>query len=117
MENIKVNKGKLMDTMARNREQHRQQFLDAQVIYRERAIEELDRRLQRARDGKKIWDLHFNLPQPRDYTDAYDTAIEMLTWEVGEEIELSERDFQRFVQNNWEWAQAFASSTQAYLVQ
>lgn len=115
MESITVRKGQLLETIRANRDEHRQQFLTAQKKYREKVIEELDVRLEQARTGGRI-NLGFALPEPVDYTDAYDTAIGMLEWEIGDEVTLEEEDFKRYVLNKWEWARAFAASTKAYLV-
>lgn len=114
MENITVRKDKLQETIKTNRDSHREQFLAAQDKYREKVIAELDKRLEAARNGGRI-DLGFHLPEPVDYTDSYDTAIAMLEWEVSDEIELSDVDFQRYVLNKWEWARVFAANTQSYL--
>lgn len=114
MENITVRKDKLIETITKNRDEHREQFLKAQEAYREKVIAELDTRLEQARNGGRI-NLGFSLPEPVDYTDSYNTALSMLEWEVTDEIELSESDFQRYVLNKWEWARMFAANTQAYL--
>lgn len=114
MENITVPKDQLIHTMRVNRDEHRAQFLAAQEKYREAVIRELDRRLRQAREGGVI-NLGFTLPAPVDYTDSYDTAIQMLEWEVADEVTLSEHDFERYVLNKWEWARQFAASTQSYL--
>lgn len=114
MENITVPKEKLLTTIRENHAEHRNQFLAAQDKYRERVIAELDVRLEAARTGGRI-DLGFALPEPVDYSDSYNTAIQMLEWETAEEIVLSEQDFQRFVLNKWEWARAFAANSLGYL--
>lgn len=114
MENICVRKDDLLVKIRENRDAHRSQFLKAQEVYRERVIAELDTRLAQARGGGVI-NLGFQLPAPVDYTAEYDTAIEMLEWEQADEVELGEHDFQRYVQNRWEWARNFAASTEVYL--
>lgn len=114
MQTITVKKQDLYQTIRENRDSHRETFLAAQVKYRERVVEELDRRLENARNGRKI-DLVFRLPEPEDYTSHYDTALAMLEWEIGEEVELEREDFDRYVLNKWEWARHFAANTQSYL--
>lgn len=115
MQNITVDKLRLQETLEKNRDKHRALFLQAQEKYRERVIEELDRRLADARSGRKI-DIFISLPEPEDYTGEFDTAISMVEWDENETITLSERDFQRYVLNKWEWAHAFAANTTSYLV-
>lgn len=116
MENIRVPKVRLLETIRENRDRHRDEFLRAQEVYREKAIQALDDQLARARD-RKSFSMSFYLPVPKDYTESYDTAIQMLEWETEDIIELSQRDFERYVLNQWEWAQAFAASTSMYLTE
>lgn len=114
MKDITVEKARLLETLQRNRDEHKDIFLRAQEIYRKRVIELLDRNLADARAGREIITF-INLPQPKDYTKEFDKAIAMLDWETSDEITLGEHDFQRYVQNEWEWAQAFAASTASYV--
>lgn len=114
MQTVKVAKADLIATIQENRDAHRDQFLAAQVKYREKVIEELDRRLAMVRDGRQF-DLAFRLPEPVDYTSEYDTVLSMLEWEVDDFVELEHHDFERYVLNKWEWARNFAASTQSYL--
>lgn len=114
MSTITVHKQDLIDTVTKNRDEHRAQFLAAQKKYRAKVIEIFDQRLADARDGKKI-NLHFALPEPVDYTESYNTVLAMLDWEVGSVVELDRDDFERYVENKWEWARMFAANTQSYL--
>jgi predicted phage-related endonuclease len=112
---ITVNKEELLNTLERNQTQHETDYADALVAYRAKLIEELDQKLADAKAGKKV-DHHLRLPIPESYAESFQTAIEMLQWDVAAEVQLDQRDFQRFVQNQWEWQHQFAASTAAYLV-
>jgi hypothetical protein len=114
MNQTTVKKVDLIERIKANRAQHREQFLKAQEKYREAVIAELDRRLQEARDGKPI-KRGFSLPEPQDYTSSYDEALEMLAWEVGDEVELDRRTFSELVLNDWGWKDHFAANTTSYL--
>jgi hypothetical protein len=116
MDRITVKKADLIETITKNREEHREQFLAAQVKYRERVIEELDLRLLEARRPGGRINLGFALPEPVDYTAEYDTALAMLAWEIGDEVELDEQTFGQLVLNRWRWAQHFAANTRSYLM-
>ncbi len=113
---IEVKKDRLIETVTENRAEHRAQFLDAQDKYRQRVIEELDRRLHEVRDGAPI-SLGFRLPEPVDYTQEYDEALAGLEWEVGDTVHLPQDEFNRLVLNHWEWAGVFAANTQSYLAE
>lgn len=116
MQTITVAKDQLLATLKDNREAHRELFLKAQDAFRERVIEVLDHKLAEAREGHKV-ELWIRLPEPEDHTDSFDRAIAMVEWAVGDTIELSEKDFQRYVLNLWEWEQAFAANTMSYVAQ
>jgi hypothetical protein len=116
MQEITVDKGDLIAKLQANRDEHRSMFLKAQEKYREAMIVELDRALQEARDGHPIRRA-FALPVPEDHTSEFDTAIEMLQWETGGEVQLDQHDFQRYVQNRWQWAASFAANSLSYLAE
>ena len=111
---ITVDKAALVATVSKNRDEHRDIFLKAQERFKARVMEELEKRLARARDGRQV-DLAIRLPEPVDYTDSYDTVLDMLAWEQGDTVELTREDFERYVRNNWEWAKLWHSNTTSYV--
>lgn len=115
MNSVTVKKAELLATLQENRASHRETFEKAQVIYREQMISELDRAITEAREGRAI-KRAFALPVPEDHTDDFDTVIQMLRWEVEDEVELQYQEFRQYVLNEWGWARTFAANTQSYLV-
>jgi hypothetical protein len=113
MENIRVSKADLIETITKNRDEHRETFLAAQKKFRERVIEALDQRLEEARAGKHV-SLTISLPEPVDYTDEYQRALDMLDWEQREEVELDQESFAQLVRNEWSWARHWAQNSLAY---
>lgn len=111
---VTVKKDRLLTALQENRETHVDIFDKAQVAYRAAMIEELERGLAEAKAGKKI-KRAFNLPLPEEHTDDFDTAIEMIDWEVGDEVELEHQEFEQYVLNKWRWAASFAGNTQSYV--
>lgn len=114
MQNITVNKSALLDKLRENRDDHVGLFLKAQEAYRKKLIEVLDDRLAQARADRKV-STYIAMPEPVDYTEEFEKAIAMVEWAEGDTIDLSEKDFSRYVLNKWEWAAAFATNTTAYL--
>jgi hypothetical protein len=109
-----INKLELFNILVENRERHRDTFLRAQAGYRERMIEEFERRLKDARDGLRI-DTSFGMPVPEDHTDDYDREIRMLEMEIDDTIRLSAHEFDRYVMDNWGWKASFTMSNAPYL--
>jgi hypothetical protein len=116
MDEVKVRVAELLDVLRKNREGHREKFERAQEVYRGRVIEWLDEELRRASQGETVR-TSINLPEPVDYTDAYDEAIRMLEMSVDDTVEITQRDVKRYVMDRWEWAEHFAANTTAYLAE
>lgn len=113
MNKVTVTVNELLDTVKTNRSNHRDEFLRAQEGFRERIIEELDRRLADARQGKKV-NLFVQLPEPQDHTADYDRVIKMLEMSVNNEVELSSVEFDQYVMDNWQWAAAAKTINASY---
>jgi hypothetical protein len=114
---ITVNKLDLIMKIQEERDKHKAIYDEAVGVYRARFIEEATRfaedSLVKAARGEKFAQFMW-LPVPEEHTEDFDRAIEMLRWEVAEEVTLSEHDFATLVQNQWGWAKSFASNTTSY---
>jgi len=104
MEDIQVSKSDLLRKLKANRWAHQDLFLRAQRGYREAVIKELERILEDARAGHEIIK-HVSFPEPVDHTAVYDRVIAMLEWSVDETIYLSEKNYYRYVMDEWEWSE------------
>jgi len=102
MNEVTVKKGALLDALRKNRENHRQEFLDAQEGWKLVILAELETRLEDARKGRHIKS-SFSYPEPQDHTKDYDRVIRMVEMEVHEELTIQEHDFAQFVMDDWEW--------------
>lgn len=113
MREIRVLRTKLLVILRANRQDHYAELVKAQAKYRELMIQELDKRIAEARQGGPILRA-FMLPEPQNHTEDFDRSISMLEMEVREEVELSEAEFRRYVQNRWEWAESWNETARAY---
>lgn len=109
MHSVKVERMALLNSIKGNRDAHRALFLKAQEGYRVMMIEELDRMLQEAKDGKHIR-RGVSFAEPQDHTEDYDRVIRMLEMSVDKEIEIDANSFDQYVRDRWSWKQ-FADST------
>lgn len=116
MRDITVRCAELAEKVLTNRARHRTKFLKAQEAFRARLIEELDRRLADARNGLSV-NLYIDLPEPKDHTADYDRVLEMLAMHIEENIDLSERDVQMYVQDDWGWKKEFETTNLVYAVE
>lgn len=114
MKDVTVHKNELLDTLGRNRREHRAQFEAALEGYKERCLALLEDKLAELRAGRTPL-LQFGLPVPQDHTPDYDRIIRMVEMEVGETITLDQASFAQYVMDDWTWKREFAATSSFYL--
>ena len=138
---VRVNRLKLLETLRKNREQHLKVFNEAMAGYKELALAKvneafngLEGRLLQKKDEivAKIGTFSsetadsfadylvildtvcVSLTVPVSYVAAYDTAIDMATFDTREELDLSGAEFQCFCRDVWDWSYEFTSISSTY---
>lgn len=116
MEVVVVKKNRLLETLKENKATHEEDFELAWKGFKEKAIHNFEERLKQLKSLKKGQEINLfvNLDMPQNHADDYQRAIEMLDWEVGDEVELQQREFQQYVQDQWGWTGAVTLSNQMY---
>lgn len=113
MEEVVVKKDKLLQALQTNRAQHRAEFDKALEGYKARSVELLEEHIERIKKNK-VERIFVQLPVPEDHTDDYDRAIATLEWTVFDEVELTIREFDMYVRDNWSWKNEFATTSAMY---
>jgi hypothetical protein len=111
---VTVRKDELLGVLRANRSGHRETFLRAQEGFRQRVIEELERTLEDARQGRQV-ELSFRLPQPEDHTGDYDREIRMLEMHTGSTVDVASHLFDQIVMDRWGWSERFEATSSRYL--
>jgi len=113
MKTVRVEKSKLLNVILVNKAKHVAEYISARKIFIDDAIEKLQSMLDAARGhGKIIQSL--GLIEPQCYVSEYDTVIKMLEMGVDEYIELTQQEFQQYVEDKWQWRNQFLASTSVY---
>lgn len=110
---VVVPKEKLVETLTANRDAHRAIFDEALEGYKTRSVELLEEHIERIKKGK-VERIVVSLPVPEDHTDDYDRALTSLEWSIFDEVELSMREFDQYVRDNWAWKGEFTATTSMY---
>ena len=114
MQQIKVKKAELLAILEKNRDAHHGIFLEAQEGFRKVVISELEKHLKLARNGKQQIKQYMALPEPEDHTRDYERVISMLKMDLSDTVELSERDYAQYVQDDWAWKRQFLGTNRIY---
>ena len=136
---VVVNKTTLLNKLRENLARHLEDYNDAVEGYKEEAYTKLQAAKEKAQEKlEKAYSrtvneienfdpetasdvivfcesIRFDLVAPKEFSDAYEQAIQMLEWEEREEVELSTYEFRCFVMDKWDWQQEFATSNARYL--
>src|SRR5215831_19292135 len=113
MNTVTVKREELLTKVRTNREAHRTLFLKAQEGYRKLVIEELDRMLADARQGRPI-QRSVTLTEPSNHIKDYDRIITMLEMSVDDTIVLDANTFDCYVMDNWQWSRFALHTNTAY---
>jgi len=114
MNTVNVTVSKLLETLRKNRETHIAEYNEALKGYREACIAKLKENLDNAIAGKDFT-TSINIYKPQSYEKDYSRAISMLEWSTETEVELSAREFDQYVNDEWQWAEGFKTVNSMYL--
>jgi len=110
---IQAKTSSVLGTLQENREKHKQVVKEARVGYLDAAKKELAKRLEQLASGKLV-SLTFSLSMPQDYTNVYDTAIEMLKMHTEQQVELDSSQVRSLIQDQWDWKRVWTHTNSAY---
>lgn len=113
MEKITVKKEDLLREVRKNREQHRKVFEEALIGFQRAVTEHLTSQLEKAKAGLRV-ETHIALQQPVDQTSDYDRVIRALEMSTEDKMELNEKEFAKYVMDDWSWSNQFWASNSMY---
>lgn len=111
---ITVNKAKLLEVLQENRATHVETFQRAIEKYRVKALEFFEEQIAIIKAGGEP-ERGMRLPLPEEHTDDFDRAIKMVDWHQGSTMNLTDDQFEQFVENRWGWHRTFIANTTSYV--
>lgn len=113
MKTVRVNKDELRGIIDRNRQGHKAQYEKAFAGYQKECMEILQANLESLRSDRGHI-VRFMEHPPSDHTVDYERVLAMLDLEVERTVELTEREFAQYVQDDWDWKEQWMSSNTKY---
>jgi hypothetical protein len=99
---IKVNKAELIKKIEENKKNHQKSYKKAVTAYKREALKQLKTLTKDVRDGDLS--ISLDLTSPINNEENYDKIIDMFKWDVNEEVELDQNEFNEYVQDETEFA-------------
>ena len=113
MDNIKVEKAKLIAILKNNRAIHEEEYNESIEEWEKVVTKALKKAYKLAKVGDRFITA-FKLPKPKSFIDEYDKIIGMLEMSLDEEVELVEHEYDMYVRNNWNWKRDFIGTASLY---
>jgi hypothetical protein len=113
MRSINIEKEKLLTILKANKEEHVKTFDEAITGYKAIVIAALEESLALARSDK-IYRTSIDIDKPRSHENDYNSIIRMLEMSADEIIQLDEREFHYYVEDQWGWQKDFLMSGAMY---
>jgi hypothetical protein len=101
----------LVDTLKTNAANHKKMYTEAVTGWRQDAERKIKSLLDKLASPM---DISISLPAPRDYSEVYETALQMLAWTTDEVITLDADSFRNLVMDEWDWSKAWVFSNARY---
>lgn len=98
---ILVKKGMLISKIKENKVKHQKEYAEAVEAFKKEAKEQLDEQSKKLSEGKL--ELKLNLVTPIDNSEEYDKLVSMFEWEIKDEVELSQGEFNEYILDETPW--------------
>lgn len=108
---IKVNKALLLNYLKSNLEAHITEYNEAFLAFKEQAIKQLRSAIKKAKQDK-IESISFL--KPECHINDYKTVIGMLEMSIDEEVYITSREFEQYVEDRWSWTDRFKTLNATY---
>jgi heme oxygenase len=110
---IKVDKGDLIDQIEINKQAHIVAYDKAVIAYKAEALKQLKVQIHRVNDGEL--DARINLTTPVNNVENYDKIIKMFQWEKSAEVDLTQDEYNEYVEDETEVSRHAMMSNTMYL--
>jgi hypothetical protein len=116
MNTIPVKRDELLAKLEENKTKHNTDFETALAEWVRACTAALEKAAETAVGEGRITENPLkDLPKPRRFSKEYEDAIERVTWFQGETVELDDRQFAAWVQDNWDWTHGWVANSTQYL--
>jgi hypothetical protein len=99
---INVKKLDLISKIKENKGNHIKEYEKAVVAYKEEALKQLSELIEKVNGG--ALDVRLDLVTPVNNAENYDKIVEMFEWEVNDVVELEQKEFIEYLQDETDFA-------------
>ncbi len=115
MKTTSINKAKLLGIIKDNRAIHVAEYEAALVKFQEKVIEEFGKKKSFFSKNPPTANVLVSIPAPISNVKEYDKVIRKLELEESDVVDLDDREFENFVQDEWSWSALTKSINSSYI--
>lgn len=113
MQGVKIDKSRLLEKLIENRAEHRARYIEVEIAYRKKVVEECYETIKNAENAEKF-NRCLRAIEPQDHTGDYDKAILMLEYSTEDTVQLAAYEFDNYILDEWDWSNAFGDTYMSY---
>lgn len=111
---IKVRKDKLIEQIKANKAKHQKEYAEAVEAFKREAAKRIAQ-LQTDLDSGTFNKIHLSMTPPENRSDEYDKLVIQFEWEIADEVELSQGEFNEYIHDETSFARQAKLSNSTYL--
>lgn len=106
---VMVNAAQLLRRVRENASKHKEQYEEAAKAYCEKQFDFLTKKLDKLAQGIPV-EIWAELAPPRNHMATYDSIISALGDHKSPNIEIDTNEYQKLVNDEWDWKGSFAAA-------
>jgi hypothetical protein len=110
---MKIKKNNLIEKIIANKEEHIKEYNAAVEAYKKEAVKQLKLAAKELKGGSLK--IKLQLVTPVNNAEEYDKVVEMFQWEVNDEIELTQKEFNEYVHDDNDSSRSAKFSNSTYI--
>lgn len=114
MQNVRVDKNKLVVILTENLAKHKTEYVEAMTLYLRDFRQQLEAKLDLLDKDATPEQRFDNMPVPQSYEQDYVRVLRMLDLSEDDTITLTQSEFSQYVQDEWGWKHQFDATTMNY---
>ena len=113
---ITINREKALEQVKKNRETHEAEFSRILTGYKRKLAKNFMNEFKRLKKTRKFGEFKPNIDMspPSHHLKEYDSFIKILEWSLEEDIELTVKEFDNYICDDWSWKGSWMFTYGAY---
>lgn len=118
MKKINIKLDVLREILKTNMQKHKEDYEKALLAWKQEMVDKFKQSLLQFEKDEypdRPSDLIRDLDRPVSYEEDYQEALDMLSYETSDTVELDTQSFRKYIKDEWDWKELWSMSNTKYL--